>query len=119
MISSKISRPGNDEDCPKCGGPTSWRQEHPYPVLIHSIFGLSFLLFLVFFDRVKRATWKLPFHFPVHFPGQAVGGPHSRESALIWVWCLVQALLGALLIRGRLRAKRRILRCIRCSADLR
>ena len=96
MISSEpFSSRGEPDICPKCGGPLTWRQKHGYPVLAQALFGLSFVGFLVLFEKVKD----------------------SRVA--LWGWSLVQALLGAWLLRGRVRAKERILRCIRCGADLR
>ena len=73
----------------------AWRQEHPYPIWLQTAFGLSFIAFLFTFDRV-----------------------HTNRL-VVWAWSLTQITLGALLIRGRLRAKKRVLRCIRCSGALR
>jgi len=85
---------GEDGICPKCGGPTSYRQAHRYPVISQILFGLSFILFIVFNERVSaNPTW-------------------------LWGWSIGQIFLGLILIRGRLRARERILRCIRCSETL-
>ena len=75
------------------------RQEHPYPSIIQALFGISFILFLVFFDRVQALR-------PAGFP-------------IIWAWSGLQAALGIWLIRRRIRARIRILRCIRCGQALR
>ena len=89
------SRFAGEEACSACGGPMVWRQEHPYPVVIQLVFAASFLVFLLFFDRLRG------------------------QPALMWSWSALQAGLGVLLIRGRLRTRRRVLHCIRCSAALR
>ncbi len=81
--------------CPKCGGPLADRPEHPYPVLLQALFGLSFLLFLIFFDEIR------PFR------------------TALWGWSLAQAAMGIALVRGRMRARKRVYRCIRCTAALR
>lgn len=72
----------------------AWRQEHRYPVILQLLFAISFVLFLVFFDRVRA----------------------NRQ--LLWGWSIFQAALGAGLIRGRIRARKRVLRCIRCTPTL-
>ncbi len=83
-----------DEACPKCGGPQVLRQKHPYPVLLQALFGISFVGFLIFFDKVS------------HIRGILTG------------WCATQIVLGIALIRGRSRAQLREMRCIRCRAGL-
>ena len=70
------------------------KQSHPYPVLPQVLFGGSFVLFLIFSDRFFQAG--------------------ANRGSLIG-WCVLQVGLGVWLVRARLRAKIRILRCIRCS----
>ncbi len=95
--SKKISSGRGEDDllCPECGGPMAWRQEHPYPIGLQAGFGLSFLAFLFAFDHVRA------------------------NRPVVWAWSLVQIALGILLIRGRRRAGKRVLRCIRCTGALR
>lgn len=71
------------------------RPAHPYPVLLQTIFGLSFIIFLIFGDKIV-----------------ALG--HGNKTPL-WIWSAVQIMLGVLLIRRRSQAKRRVYRCIRCG----
>ncbi len=80
--------------CPKCGGPITWRPAHGYPILAQVVFAASFIAFLVYFDQVKS------------------------NRAMLWAWSVLQAGLGVWLVRGRMRAQKRVLRCIRCSTDL-
>jgi hypothetical protein len=82
------------EACPKCAGPLAWRQIHGYPVLAQALFGISFIIFLFVYDQVRESR------------------------AILWSWSIVQVGLGALLMRGRMRARKRVLRCIRCNAAL-
>jgi hypothetical protein len=70
------------------------RQETPYPVLIHSLFGLSFVAFFFLFERVQQ----------------------SRP--IVWAWSALQVGLGILLVIRRLQARKRVLRCIRCDTPL-
>jgi hypothetical protein len=71
-----------------------WRQQYPYPVIVQTLFAVSFVLFLLFYDRLPR------------FPG---------GRAWLWGWCGLQIVLGLMLVQRRLRAKKLILRCIRCG----
>ena len=75
----------------------AWRQAQPYPVIAQALFGLSFGVFMFFAEKL--------FANPAH-------------QAWIWVWAMVQVYLGIWLVRGRLKARRRILRCIRCGLEL-
>jgi hypothetical protein len=86
----------SEQDCPSCGGPLSARQARPYPVLIQLLFAASFVAFLLCFEKLRA----------------------SGNRAGIWAWSAVQAALGAALIRGRLLARKRVLRCIRCMGDV-
>ncbi len=100
MTSSDRSKPSlvkseSDDSCEKCGGPLTWRQAHPHPVARQILFGVSFIVFLLVSDRLKE------------------------HRQILYAWSIVQAGLGIWLIRGRIAAKKRILRCIRCSATLR
>ncbi len=100
MTLSEISKSGfklgsRREACDQCGGPLAERPAHPYPVLEQTLFGLSFLGFLLVGEKLRG------------------------QLALIWVWSAVQLILGALLIRGRMRSKRTVYRCIRCGRELR
>ncbi len=86
--------PSNGEPsncCPRCQREMVLRHPHPYPVFLQSAFGLSFIIFMLYHIR----------------------GPW------IWIWCFVQVVLGLLLIRGRIKAKKIVFRCIRCMTDLR
>lgn len=83
------------DGCPDCGGPLMERPEFPYPSGVQAAFGVSFVLFLALFNRVQQ----------------------SRPA--IWAWSALQIALGILLIRRRIRAKSRVLRCIRCEHALR
>ncbi len=77
--------------CPQCGGPLAWRAVSGYPVVLQVVFGASFVAFLLLIGRLQG---NIP----------ALAG-----------WTCAQALLGWVLVRARLRAKARILRCIRCG----
>ncbi len=90
-----LSARSDAEACPSCGGATAWRPLHPFPVLVQLLFGASFVLFLFFLDQMQ-----------------------SRR-VYVWLWTVVQVVLGGFLIYGRYRAKLRVLRCIRCGQDLR
>lgn len=68
------------------------RPAHPYPVFMTALFGGSFLAFLALADTVR-----------------------AFGTGVIWAWSIVQILLGAELMRQRLRARRRVSRCIRCG----
>jgi len=96
MISSASSESTGKETCQNCGGLMAWRQAHPYPVLIQVLFGVCFVAFLLFSDKVAR---------------------YGRQWN--YLWTAVGVVLGLFLIRGRARAKKTVLRCIRCNADLR
>jgi hypothetical protein len=96
MISSVSSESAGAGTCQNCGGVMAWRQAHPYPVRLQVLFGACFLAFLLFGDKIARYG---------HYWN--------------YVWTGVGALLGVLLIRGRARAKKTVLRCIRCNTDLR
>jgi len=74
----------------------AWRQAHPYPVKLQVLFGACFLAFLAFSDKVSR---------------------YGRQWN--YLWTAVGVVLGVLLIRGRARARKTVLRCIRCNSDLR
>jgi hypothetical protein len=75
-----------------------WKQAHPYPVAAQVLFGGSFVAFLLFSEKL-----------------------FSQGSHRVWlaVWCGVQIALGVWLVKARLRARKRILRCIRCEQALR
>lgn len=74
----------------------AWRQAHPYPVKLQILFGACFLAFLGLSDKVSR---------------------YGRQWN--YLWTAVGVVLGVLLIRGRARARKTVLRCIRCNSDLR
>jgi hypothetical protein len=82
------------DDCPKCGGELILRQKVPYPVLIYSLFGLSFMAFFFFYEQVQ----------------------HNRP--VVWTWSVVQVVLGILLTIRRVQSRKRILRCIRCDQPI-
>lgn len=80
--------------CPECGRTAAWRQVHRYPVLETLVFGGSFAAFLLLYSKL------------------------GSTPAALWSWSAVQVALGALLIRGRIRAKKRVLVCIHCKQAL-
>jgi hypothetical protein len=102
MTSSDSSSPrrfgsaSRDEasECPKCGGERVWRPAQPYPVAIQIAFAVSFAAFLASLDRLRQV-------------------PNGK--LWMWVWTGAQVILGAFLVVQRNRAKRRVLRCIRCE----
>lgn len=71
------------------------RPAYPYPVLIQIIFGASFIAFILLFEKFES--------YPT----------------FLWGWSGVQVVLGFFLVRGRIRARKRVYRCVRCSGDLR
>ena len=83
-----------DVPCPKCQQLMVWRPKYPFPVVLQILFGVSFLLFVLFVE-------KLP------------------SRALVYAWTAVQVALGGLLVLGRARAKQKVLRCIKCDPGLR
>jgi len=83
------------DNCPKCGAPLRERQAYPYPVKSQILFALSFVFFLFAQDKI------------------------ASNKIVLGAWCLFQIALGAWLIRGRLRARKRIYHCVRCQPDLR
>jgi hypothetical protein len=85
-----------ESECSKCGGPVTERPAHPYPVALTAVFGLSFVAFLFFSQH------------PVV----------RQHRPIVYAWTAAQATLGLLLIRARLRARKRVSRCIRCDAAL-
>src|SRR5258706_13553692 len=96
VSSDSGSAPSGSQVCQNCGGLMAWRQAYPYPVLLQVLFGACFLAFLIFGEKVARfgRQWN-------------------------YVWTAAGVVLGLLLIRGRARARKTVLRCIRCNADLR
>lgn len=88
------------KSCPKCGaniektGQVVLRHPYPFPAGIQALFGLSFVAFLFFMERLKA------------------------RPLVLWVWSGIQILLGILLAWLRIRAKKTILRCIRCGQAL-
>ena len=103
MTSSKHSSTWNPsstddtgpESCTQCGGPLAWRQAHPYPVGWQLAFAVSAVAFWILFEKIRD------------------------NRTVIWSWCVLQAILGVPLIRGRIRSRKRILRCVRCTAAVR
>ena len=60
-----------------------------YPVITQTVFGISFFLFLFFSTRLA--------------------------PKLMYFWTALQVFLAILLIRGRLKAKKTVYRCVRCE----
>jgi hypothetical protein len=88
-------REPSDSICPTCKMTMVDRPAYPYPVISQALFGISFLLFMFFFQK-------------------------AQESPLtLWTWTVIQVVLGMILIRGRIRARKREYRCIRCTSALR
>ena len=71
-----------------------WRQARPYPSLLNVVFGASFIAFLLAFGKIQA------------------------QKFVVYGWSLFQLVLGALLVRGRIQAKKRVLHCLRCNAGL-
>ena len=84
----------DDLTCENCGGPMTWRQAYPHPVGRQIAFGLSFLVFLFLSERFRA------------------------HPQVLYLWCGFQALLGYWLIRGRIRARGLVLRCVRCTVHM-
>jgi len=91
------------DPCPNCpqdkpgqlSGELVSRPAYPYPVITQILFGLSFVLFLIYSDKIQaHRIW-------------------------VWSWCAVQFVLGMILVYRRRRASKRVLHCIRCGQDLR
>ena len=87
----------SEETCPSCGGPLTWRPAHQYPVGLTLAFGVCFVSFLFFSEKIAQQYGK----------------------QWTWIWSGIGVVLGVLLMKARLRAKRTILRCIRCDQALR
>jgi hypothetical protein len=103
MTLSARSKFAEGDPCPSClaklgedkAGELVSRPAHPYPVVTQILFGLSFVLFLIYSDKIQaHRTW-------------------------IWSWCVVQFVLGIVLVYRRRRASKRVLHCIRCGQELR
>jgi len=95
MMLSKVSESDENTHCPSCGGEWVCRPLAPYPVLTQILFGFGFLaLIIVDQSRIQIPSW------------------------IYWLWTGVQMILGALLIRGRLRARKKIYRCVQCRATV-
>jgi hypothetical protein len=92
--SSTSNRPGNPDHCPDCGRRLVSRALAPYPVWRQIAFAASFVIFLMVYDRF------------------------SGQKAVLAAWCVLQAALGYALVRGRLKARHRVYRCIHCESDL-
>jgi hypothetical protein len=99
MTLSARSRLAEGDPCPSCPegrkGELVSRPAHPYPVVTQVLFGLSFVLFLVFFDKIQM------------------------HKVWVWSWSAVQFGLGIVLVYRRRRASKRVLHCIRCGQELR
>ncbi|OFZ83087.1 MAG: hypothetical protein A2583_12780 [Bdellovibrionales bacterium RIFOXYD1_FULL_53_11] len=81
--------------CPDCGAPFVERPLYRYPVAVNLLFGASFIAFILLFDRVRS------------------------NAVFLWSWCALQIALGAALVHLRMRAKKRVFRCVRCTPRLR
>lgn len=77
--------------CLDCGGKTVLRSKKRYPILLQIVFGASFVVFLIFHERMRAIP------------------------TLLWSWSVIQAILGGFLIRARRQAAEKILICIRCD----
>ena len=84
----------SSELCERCGSRLTLKTLHPYPVVIQILFGLSFGAFLLFYETF------------------------TARPVILWAWSGFQLALGLLLIRGRIRARKRIYHCIRCERAL-
>ena len=84
-----------DQDlCPSCGGKTAYRSKRKFPVLLQITFGGSFVVFLLFHEKLIS--------IPI----------------ALWAWCAIQTVLGLLLVRARRQAIEKILICIRCNTPV-
>ncbi len=92
-LESRIKK--DPSECSQCHSPMVLRPLAPYPVLVQILFGVSFIAFILTYEKFYK------------------------QPSILWVWSLVQIILGAMLVRGRIHAKKRVYRCVRCSADLR
>ncbi len=77
-----------DPICTKCQSPLIERPEHSYPVVLQSLFALSFLAFLICFDSIRT------------------------HSVYVWIWSAAQVALAFALTRARLRARRKVWQCV-------
>lgn len=84
-----------DGVCDKCSGPTRLRNARPYPVLLQTVFGISFAAFL----------W--------------VQGSGKLPVKALWAWSFLQVALGVLLVRARYASAKKVFICLRCGATLR
>ncbi len=84
-----------EELCPNCQKPMVFRRAYRFPVFTQILFGSSFIFFLVLSTQLNARPY------------------------LLWGWVLIQVVLGGVLYRGRTLASQRVLRCIRCTTDLR
>lgn len=84
----------NTDQCHKCGGALSARPAAPFPVVLQTVFGVSFLLFLWYTSGTKP------------------------DKNILIAWTFLQLVLAVLLVRARIRARKRVYRCTRCSSDL-
>lgn len=88
MTSLKTS----ENECPNCNHPMTLRPLQPYPVVLQLVFGISFLALLFLSDWITKL-------FPY----------------ALWIWTAAQIILGLLLVRGRIRASKKVYRCVRCE----
>ena len=71
------------------------RNAKPYPVLIQTLFGLSFAAFLWFTTSTKLAP------------------------RIAYAWTVAEVILGVLLVRARYASAKKVFICLRCGATLR
>lgn len=90
VVSSMLS----DEVCKTCSGPMRLRNARPFPVLLQSVFGISFVAFLI------------------------IQSQHLLSAKLLWIWSVFQVAVGVLLVRARYAAAKKVFICLRCGATL-
>src|SRR5687768_11949430 len=79
-----------EEVCASCGGPMRLRNAKPFPVLLQTIFGVSFLAFLY------------------------VQGTGKLSTQALWAWSILQVAIGVLLVRARYASSKKVFICLRC-----
>ena len=75
--------------------PLILRRVKKYPIGLQISFGVSFVIFILFFEKIRFTP------------------------SIIWSWTCIQFALGIFLVRGRLLARKKILHCIHCNPVLR
>src|SRR5689334_20018859 len=83
-IDTPVTSSTADAVCEKCSGPMRLRNARPFPVLLQTLFGVSFAGFL----------W-----------AQSAGKIPPRG---LWIWSALQVVLGILLVRARYASAKKV-----------